>query len=209
MIMAENNKNNTEMEENRLKGQIKVEKKSFTRKIIDFLFSDKIDSIGNYLTYEVVRPTIIDLIYKSIVGAAGMALYNSAAQRNQNPLQQRYSGAQRNYTPYDQMAYQAPPGQFYANVQAAPGYYGQGLGLNDISFNTKDDALYQIGRLKDMITRYGKVRVSDYYLDVGYTPPPSDWAVQGAGWYSIEGAKPVPTTNGRWIINFPPPVSIK
>lgn len=212
MIMAENyNKpkgQEGEMEENRLKGKFKVEKKTLSKRIIDFLFSDKIDNIGNYLTYEVLGPTIKDLIYKSFVGAVGMAVYGSVRDSG-NTFQKRYASTQRGYTPYDQFGYQAPPGQFYASVQPNPGYYGQGLGLSDISFNTKDDALYQIDRLKTMITKYTKVRIADYYSDVGYTPPATDWAIQSAGWYNLEGAHPVPTSNGRWIIEFPPPVNIR
>ena len=210
--MAENyNKVNADMDigENRLKGKFKVEKKSLSKRIIDFLFSDRIDSIGSWLTYEVLGPAIKDTIYKSFVGAVGMAVYGQVRD-NGNPLQKRYANAQRNgYVAYDQYGYQAPPGQFYAQPQTVPYYNQGGLGLSDISFNSKDDALYQIDRLKNMIMKYGKVRVKDYYSDVGYTPPPGNWAIEGAGWYNLEGAHPVPTSNGRWIIDFPPPVNIR
>ncbi len=200
--MADYNKEPV-MEENKLRGQFKVEKKPILKRVVDFLFSDKIDSIGNYITYDVLGPAIRDLIYKSIIGAAGMAVYGSVRD-TANPLERKYGGAQRDYSA---MA-RGQGGQFYAQTQGAV-YGGQyGYGINDISFDSKDNALYQIDRLKTMIAKYGKVRIADFYADVGYTPPVENWTIQGTGWYNLETAHPVPTSNGRWIIDFPPPVSI-
>lgn len=192
----------TDLGPNRLKGQFKVEKKSLSKRIINFLFSDKIDSIGNYLVYDILGPTLRDLLYKSVVGAAGMTIYGSVRD-NGNALERKYAGARRDYSA---MAQQPASNQFYAQTQATPQY---GYGIYDISFNTKDDALYQLDRLQANIAKYGKVRVKDFYQDVGYTPPPGNWAIDGAGWYNLDNVTAVPTSNGRWIIDFPPPVSIR
>ena len=198
-----NNPQNDEanLEPNRLKGQFKVEKKSLSKRLINFLFSDKIDSIGNYLIYDILGPTLRDLLYKSVVGAAGMTIYGSVRDTG-NAMERKYAGARQDYSAMSRPG----PNQFYAQTQATPQY---GYGIYDISFNTKDDALYQLDRLQVLIAKYGKVRVKDFYTDVGYTPPPGNWALDGAGWYNLDNVTAVPTSNGRWIIDFPPPVSIR
>lgn len=198
--MADYNKSNEKMEENKYKGQFKIEKKSLAKRAIDFLFSDKIDNIGNYIVYDVLGPTIRDLIYKSFVGAIGMAVYGSVRDAG-NPLEQRYSGARRDYSAMSRPG----PAQFNVQTQVPPTY---GYGIYDITFDTKDIALYHLDRLQAYIAQYGKVRVKDFYDDVGYTPPTSNWALSGAGWYNLDYVTAVPTSNGRWIIDFPPPVSI-
>ena len=47
--MAENNYQQDDLKGKVVKGNVKIEKKTFRKKVIDFLFSDKIDSVGNYL----------------------------------------------------------------------------------------------------------------------------------------------------------------
>ena len=189
-------------EENKYKGKFKIEKKPLMKRIVDFLFSDKIDSIGNYITYDVLGPAIRDLIYKSIIGAAGMAVYGSVRD-TANPLERKYGSAPRDYSALSR----APQGQFYSNPSVPVG--GQyNVGLYDITHDSKDIAEYYLDRLKVRIATYGKARVKDFYEDVGYTPPSSNWAVEGLGWYNLDDVHCVPTSNGRWLIDFPRPVSI-
>jgi len=198
--MADYNKPNDILEGNKYKGQFKVEKKTLAQRCINFLFSDKIDSIGNYLVYDIIGPTFRDLIYKSFVGAIGMAIYGSVTNPG-NPLEQKYAGARRDYSSMSRPG----PSQFNVQTPMQPQY---GYGIYDITFDTKDIALYYLDRLQAYIAKYGKVRVKDFYDDVGYTPPPGNWAIEGAGWYNLTGVTAIPTSNGRWIIDFPPPVSI-
>ena len=59
-----NNPKNDEanLEPNRLKGQFKVEKKSLSQRLLNILFSDKIDSSGNYLIYDSLGTSLRDLL---------------------------------------------------------------------------------------------------------------------------------------------------
>jgi hypothetical protein len=189
-----------------IKGTAKLEKKSAGKKVIDFLFSDKLDAIGNYLGYYILGPSLKELIFKLVTGATQMALFggNAAVTNNTNS----------NYIP----GYGYQPGRrdplTYNNASnpgyAQPiGYQQQRVALGDISFDTKDDAWLVLDRMGREIQRYGKVRVADYYNFAGVTGQESNWALQSSGWYMLGDAHPMMRTDGRWVIEFPPVQSLR
>ena len=188
-----------------IKGKARVEKKTPSKKVIDFLFSDKIDSVANYLAYYILGPSIKDLIFKMGTGALQMALFggNSVSQGGSYIPGYGYQTARRDAPiPYNTMA-----NPNYAQPHA--GYYQQRVSLNDISFDTKDDAWLVLDRMGREIGRYGKVRVADFYTFAGITGQEGNWTLQGNGWYSLGDAHPIMRTDGRWVIEFPPVQSLR
>ena len=148
-----------------IKGTAKVEKRKFGRKMIDFLFSDKLDSVANYLTYYILGPSLKDLVFKMGTGALQMALFggNTANTGGNYVPGYGYQPVRRdNYMPYNMMG-----NPTYAQPQ--PGLYQQRVSLNDISFDTRDDAQLVLDRMCREINRYGKVRVADFYTFAGIT----------------------------------------
>ena len=196
-----------------------MDKPTLKRRVMDFLMSDKLDSMGNYLFYCVFGPSMKNLLWQLGAGALSMTLFGSGpagapggmtgggsyvpgygwqpARRDPYPYQNQYNGwtqPQQNY------------GYGYAQPQPAP-MPQQQPGLNDISFNTRDDAWLVLDRLGREIGRYGKVRVADFYAAAGFTAP-DNWALQGAGWTSLANVQPTMRTDGRWVIPFPQPVMV-
>lgn len=187
-----------------IKGSAKLEKRSAGRKMIDFLFSDKLDAVGNFLAYNILGPSLKDLIFKLGTGALQMALFggNSVSSGGYVPGY-GYQTARRDApVPYNQMS---NPG--YSQPQ--PGLMTQRLSLNDISFDTKDDAWLVLDRMGREIGRYGKVRVADFYTFAGITGQEGNWTLQSSGWYNLGDAHPMMRTDGRWIIDFPPVQNIR
>ena len=190
-----------------IQGKARIDKPKLGKRVINFLFSDKIDSVSNYLAYYILGPSLKELVFKMITGGAQMALFGG-----QNQMQPPYPGyggytngymqARRDPVPYNQMS---NPG--YAQPQ--PGLYQPHVGLNDISFDTKDDAYVVLDRMNREIGRYGKVRVADFYIFAGITGQENNWTLQGNGWYDLNTAHPMMRTDGRWIIDFPPVQSIR
>lgn len=188
-----------------IKGTAKLEKKSAGKKVVDFLFSDKLDSVANYLAYYILGPSLKDLIFKMITGAAQMALFGGNTMAN---------NTNSNYVPgygyqpgrRDPTAYSNYSNPGYAQPQ---GYYQQRVGMGDISFDTKDDAWLVLDRMGREVQRYGKVRVADYYNFAGVTGQESNWALQSSGWYALGDAHPMMRTDGRWVIEFPPVQSLR
>lgn len=193
-----------EVKEKVIQGSARVEKPKLGKKVVGFLFSDKIDSVFNYLTYYILGPSLKDLIFKMGTGALQMALFGGQNGGNVSPMgyMNGYSSARRDPNYYSNMS---NPG--YAQPQ--PGFYQQRLTLNDISFDSKDDAWLVLDRMNREIARYGKVRVADFYTFAGITGQEGNWTLQGNGWYSLNEAHPMMRTDGRWVVDFPPVQSLR
>lgn len=193
-----------------IKGSAQVGKKNISKKMVDFLISDKIDTVVNYLTYTILGPSLKDLIFKMGTGALQMALFGGQGGQQYPPMGYNaynnygYSGARRDSTMYSQLSQPTQYPSYPGYAQPQPGPYQQRVGLNDVSFDTKDDAYLVLDRMNHDIARYGKVRVADFYTYSGISGQEGNWTLQGNGWYSLQGVQPIMRTDGRWIIDFPP-----
>lgn len=190
-------------------GNARIDKPSMSKRVINLLFSDKIDSVANYLAYYILGPSLKDLVFKMGTGALQMALFGGQGNSQYPPMgwsnngwNNGYNSARRDPYMYNQVS---NPG--YAQPQ--PGFMAQRLTLNDISFDTKDDAWTVLDRMNREIGRYGKVRAADFYTFAGITGQESNWTLQGNGWYDLNQAHPMMRTDGRWIIDFPPAVNLR
>ena len=205
--MAETNQyNDQETKTKVIKGSAQVDKPTLGKKMVNFLFSDKIDSVANYLTYYVLGPSLKDLVYKLATGGLQMVLFGGQNGQQgaypgyyNNGYSNGYMQARRDPMPYGN--YPAPAG--YAQPQPSI-YNPTRVSLNDISFDSKDDAYIVLDRMNREIGRYGKVRVADFYTFAGITGQEGNWTLQANGWYDLNQAHPMMRTDGRWIIDFPP-----
>jgi len=191
-----------------IKGSAKLEKRTPTKKIVNFLFSDKLDSIGTYLMYEVLGPSLRNLAYQLGVGALQMTFFgNNRPPMGAVPPSQQYSGARRDYGAYSN------PGYGYAQppqpVIAAPNGYRQRLMPNDISFDTADDANLVLDRMRRQLQQFGKVFLRDMYEFCGITGEQDNWTLSSYGWYDLNSAHPVQRVDGRWMIQFPDPMMLR
>ena len=188
-----------------IKGTAKVEKLTPVQKVVGFLFSDKIDSIGKYLTYEVLGPSLRNMAYQLGLGALQMAFFGNNRPPAGAPLppSQQYSGARRDYGAYSNAGYASPQPQMIAQTP-----YRQRIMPNDISFDTKDDAYLVLDRMNRELMRYRRVRVADFYTYAGITGQESNWTLQSTGWTDLTTAAPVQRSDGRWMIMFPPTIPI-
>ena len=191
-----------------IKGSAKLEKRTPAKKLVNFLFSDKLDSIGTYLTYEVLGPSLRNLAYQLGVGALQMTFFGTnRPPMGAIPPSQQYSGARRDYGAYSN------PGYGYAQPQqpviAAPNGYRQRLMPNDISFDTADDANLVLDRMRMQLQKFGKVFLRDMYEFCGITGELDNWTLGSYGWYDLNSAHPIQRTDGRWMIQFPDPMMLR
>lgn len=203
-MTEQNNYSQPEAQTKVIKGAAKIEKPKMSKRIINFLFSDKIDSIGNYIAYYILGPGIKKITFDMVTGALQMALFGGQGGQQYPPMGYNYGygGARRDPTPYNMMSNPS-----YAQPQ--PAIISQRVNLNDISFDTKDDAWLVLDRMNREIGRYQKVRVADFYTFAGITGQEDNWTLQGNGWYDLSQAHPMMRTDGRWIIDFPPVVPLR
>lgn len=189
-----------------VKGSVHVDKPKFSKKVINFLFSDKIDSIGNYLVTSILGPDLKNLVFRMVTGGIQMALFggNTVGYGAPSPYVPGYNGyqtARRDPVPYNTMG---APGYQYGYAQPQPTVMTPRIDISTISFDTKDDAWRVLDRMGHELRRYGKVRTADFYTFAGVTGQEGNWAIHGTGWYDLTGAMPMQRTDGRWIIQFPP-----
>lgn len=189
-----------------IKGTAKVEKLTPTKKVVKFLFSDKIDSIGKYLTYEVLGPSLRNMAYQLGLGALQMAFFGNNRPPVNGPLppSQQYSGARRDYGAYSNPGYAAPP-----QPMVQQNAFGNRIMPNDISFDTQDDALLVLDRMRGMIQKYGKVFLRNYYEFSGITGQADNWTLGSYGWYDLTNVQIVPRIDGRWMIQFQDPILLR
>ena len=198
-----------------IKGAAKVDKPPLGKRIVKFLFSDKLDAVGNYLAYYILGPSLKDLVFKLGNGALQMALYGGQGgyggigmgAGNYIPGY-GYQPVRRDPVPYNNMYQNAPPPPGYANPAPGPVNYGGHVGLTDISFDTRDDAYLVLDRMNRELQRYRRVRVADFYTYAGITGQEGNWTLQSTGWTDLTAARPVMRTDGRWMIEFPPTIAI-
>ena len=197
-----------------LKVQGQVDKQSLKKKLTDFLISDKIDSVGNYLYNCVFRPGIRNLLWQ--IGSGALSMFLLGGMNVQAPNMGGgyvpgvgWQGARRDPYPYqNQYGYMNPqPYNGYGYAQPQPGPYQpqpNTPSVNDISYGSKDEAWLVLDRLGQELRRYGKVKVADVYTYSGLTGLESNWVQQTTGWTNLATAQPIMRTDGRWMIQFPP-----
>lgn len=195
-----------------VKGGVKIDKPPLGKRIVNFLFTDKLDAIGNYLAYTILGPSLKQLVFQLGSGALSMALFggNSPGGIGMGGGTYipgyGYQSVRRDPIPYNNMYQSPPPG--YANPAPGPANWGGHVGLNDISFDTKDDAYLVLDRMNRELMRYHRVRVADFYTYAGITGQESNWTLQSTGWTDLTTASPVQRSDGRWMIMFPPTIPI-
>ncbi len=204
--MADNNKTTVAEEQKEsgkaIKGTATYEKKSLGKKLVDSLFSDRIDSMFSYISSNIIWPSIKKLILDVGTNALQISLFGggstpgSVGTGNYIPGQGwQPSGGRREPFAYNQVA---NPNYGQPQVYRPP------VGTDNVYFQSRDDANLVLDRLRNAIRRYNCARLADFYEASGVTGQEGNWALQGSGWYSIDTAQIMPTTDGRWIIMMPP-----
>ena len=185
---------------------VKVEKPSLKKKVLGFLFSDKIDSIGSYLTNYILGPSLKELGFRMITGAAQMALFGNGTVQNPNANNGLVPGWGMQNRPniINYAAFSQPqPTYVQSPIMPQPAMSMGFGGTNEVTFATKDVANVVLDRMKNVLATYGKCKVADFYRSAEISPPANNWTLESNGWYDLSTAQPIMTTDGRWILGLP------
>lgn len=189
-----------------IKSFVKVEKPSLKKKVLGFLFSDRIDSIGTYLTNYILGPSLRELGFRMITGAAQMALFGNGTVQNPNNSNGLVPGWGMQNRPniINYAAFSQPqPTYVQSPIMPQPGMSMGFGGTNEVTFATKDVANVVLDRMKNVLAIYGKCKVADFYRSAEISPPANNWTLESNGWYDLSTAQPITTTDGRWILGLP------
>ena len=165
-----------------VKGTVKTHKKSLGQKFMDVIFAEDIGRAIEHVFYDVFIPKAKDIIADSVDVILFGNLKRSGIQNQ----------ARGSYVSYSD-------GRNAARRPPAPTIRGL---VDNIFFDTAEDAHDVLADMRAYVNQYGVVTVGYMYGLLGY---PSDQTKENYGWYNIEDAAVVFTNNG-YMLRLPRPI---
>ena len=167
-----------------ISGTAKRKKKSLGRKILDSIF----DADMTRVYEDVIDPGWKNLLFDIFVSSASQVFFHEIRRSSGG----RDSSRTRR-TSYDRM-YDDRRDMGRSRSRRAS------YDIEDVVFETRDDAEIALDRLERILDQYGTVRVSDLNQAAGIT---GTWTDKNFGWTDLRGVRVLPVPEG-WIIDLPP-----
>lgn len=172
-------------------GNVSVKKKSMTSKVKNSLQED-IPKVRNYILTDVIIPYMKKIISDSVRNGIDMILYGEVKKDNK-------PGSSISRVSYEKMySSSANP---YKERRIGNDVYD----LDDIVFNTRQDAELVLTQMEDIIDNYHIVSVADLYDLVGVSCP--NHCCNNYGWITLNSARVVRVRDG-YILDLPRPKAI-
>ena len=172
-------------------GNVSVKKKSMTSKVKNSLQED-IPKVRNYILTDVVIPYMKKIISDSVRNGIDMILYGEVKKDNK-------PGSSISRVSYEKMySSSANP---YKERRIGNDVYD----LDDIVFNTRQDAELVLTQMEDIIDNYHIVSVADLYDLVGVSC--QNHCSNNYGWITLNSARVVRVRDG-YILDLPRPKAI-
>lgn len=181
-----------------VKGKIRVKKRSFGEKLGDmFIAESQEQSIGQFVLYDILVPTIKETIADIVTRSVEMLFYGSSGKPR------RYgNGSIINYGNFSNAARSSRPVN-YANPRTGRQY-------EHIIFESRADAEETLDMLCELISQYGSVSISDLNELAGLQS--NGYTDQYYGWTNLATASVMRLRdNGQTVytINLPRAVDLK
>ncbi len=180
-------------------GEVKKQKKSFSKRIAEVFLEDDTKSVGSYILHDVLIPAAKSMISDMVGGGLDMLLFGERRGKNNSSI--RRDGG-RTYTSY---------GSFYSGGgqtrDSRPQQREMSRGgrarhdFDEIVLEARGDAEDVLSRLVDNVIDYGQTTVADLYDLVGMTGQFTDHKY---GWTDLRNAY-VSRVRGGYLINLPRP----
>lgn len=155
-----------------ISGKAKRKKKSELQKFGNALISEDANQVGDHIMSDVLVPAIKTLVCDIVTDGIRMILFGETKGGHNR-------GGTANYVSYSTSNYNSSYSGSYARRS-------NGYDFDDIWLDSKAEAQAVLDRMREIIRRYGVVRVSDMYEMVGF---PSDYTDNKYGWASLNSAE--------------------
>ena len=188
-----------------VEGKVTARKKSIGRQMRE-IFLEEGENLRDWFIKDVFIPTIRGMI----VGAFGQMTTGF-----QQALEEKLTPGERSsitrppgvgHVPYNR--YSASTRVVSRSAVTTPAYQPRARRSNDVQeivFESRQDAINVVLQLEGVIERYGHTTVGDYYStinDPGLVPTSTD---EEWGWTNLTRARPMPVRGGGYVITFPQP----
>lgn len=175
--------------EKAIKGTAYKKKKTLGRKLLDYILGEDMNKVEDYVKNEVIRPGAMNLIFDIAMSTLSMALFGEARYSRGRDRESSRSRRRSYDTIYDERR------ERERTRARRPSY-----DIEDIIFETRDDAEIALDRLERILEKYGVARVSDLNAAAGVT---GTWTDKNFGWTDLRGVRIIGVAEG-YIIDFPP-----
>lgn len=175
-----------------IKGSAKIHQKTTGEKLKETLFGEGVDNVGDYVVFDVIIPTLKEMVVNSVSDGINMLLFGETKRSGRSSSRNTRSG----YVQYE---------SYSRNRDRDSGRRAQ-FDFSDIEFETRADAIDVLDAIEDTISMYDVASVSDLYEFAGITPRPTD---NNYGWTSVNTAEILMKRNGNYILSMPRPKPLR
>jgi hypothetical protein len=174
----------------------KVRKKSHTARLKEAMFGEEtIKSVLENVLYEVMIPAAKELVVDSMIETVSRKFGTNVGRKISRSVAAHSSGPVA-YNAFSRMGGRPTPAAAPAITRARTGRYE----VEDILFETRQEAASVMQEMYQRLARYGAVSVMDYYDLVGQTGNHVD---EKWGWTSFSNSGVASVGRDGYVINLP------
>lgn len=172
-------------------GETKEKKKTLWTRIKEEFISEDRQSIGEYLIFDVLIPTIKETIITMGQNSIEMIFNGRSGYRSRN-YGRAYDSRSSYRQYYDQRDYNKPR-------------ISSGYDYNEILFASRGDADAVLYRMQEILNQYQIVSVADYLELSGRSSSHTDY---NYGWTNLYGTRILKDRSGGYYLELPRPMAL-
>ena len=165
-------------------GKARRKKKSELSKVGDVFVSEDVKNVKDHVLFDVLVPAIKKALADVVTDGINMILFGDTG-RGKSRSGSSYIAYDRRY---DDSSYRRPQSRRPA-----------GYDFDDVILDTRGEADDVLDRMREILERYGIVRVADFYELVGFD---SDYTDNKYGWTSLRTADVIRGRDG-YVLKLP------
>lgn len=179
-----------------VQGPVTIKKPTGIKRIFRMLLAEDLPKVKEYVLQDVLIPSAKKAIDDIVTNTSSILLYGSSGRNKKttSPFGTKVS-YYNDYTSYSK------PG----NTTTVKPVDRTGFDFDQYVFNNRGDAEAVLEQLFDMLSRYGLVRVSNFYEAIGEKS--NNYCIYNYGWTNLNAAKVARVPSG-YIIELPRPYAL-
>lgn len=178
-----------------ISGSVRKQKKGFGKRIAENLLEDDAQSVGDYILYDVIIPSVKDLIFNALTGGLEASLFGG--KRGARTSRDRG----RSYVSYDRVSYNSTRDRDRDRESRDVSRRSRATHrFDDLVLDSRGEAEEVISHLVDLTIDYGQATVADLYDLLGVT---SDFTDNKHGWTDLRGASVTRARGGGYLLDLP------
>jgi hypothetical protein len=183
-------------------GKVTSKPKTIGKRLREALIGGDSKSVLQYVITQVIVPQAKDMLAQATTQAIERYIFGESSSGYRRPSSRSYGSTYTNYSRYSDRG-NRPLGKS-VREERRPTNSLRTSHLDDLLFDSRDDAQNVLEQMADLLEDYDVVRVADLMTMIDKTSTHTD---QKWGWESLQGTD-VRTTRDGYLLILPPPISL-